>query len=214
MPKCSKSKTPWKRFQQDALYKLRDLIQHDHSTAATPGAVAYATELSDGMVNLGSNSPTPFVHAYPAPSDHMAICNVDPAIGYGPVALVECKRISAPSRSLPVIPKGTKGSGLKEHQMRILAKAHACGQVGLLLVCFETGGVWALDGLGLALWASGADNPKSISLEFFQEQGQALGVEADWRLDASLLRPYRPKAGAKAAWPGDGPLYQGVGRWV
>lgn len=173
---------PWKKFQSAALAKLEALCGPD-------GPLAVAYQLSDGMVNLGNNR---FVHAYPSPSDHLAITKWRPGLRPA-VAFVECKYVST-GRGLYVSRTGEKGkSGLKEAQMRLLTLAHNCGQIGLLLVCFKEHGVWALDGRGLIAWAYGQDpegeDRRSISLAHFDLYGQALGLEADWALDRRLFTP-------------------------
>lgn len=140
------------------------------------------------------------VHAHEIPTDIWAWRR-----NGGQCVLVEAKRLSGRTRSLSVIPRDSEGSGLQEHQLRRLIEVQLDGGVGLLVVCFESAGVYCINGLGLKMWFEGTDekgNMKSISLEHFGEHGNSLGVEGHWNF---LSQDFEPIGGGLELQ--DGPVF-------
>jgi hypothetical protein len=151
------------------------------------------TPLGDGLIYTG-NPRHPMVHSHDVPSDLIA------GTKDGRIVLVECKRSENKSlncerseKDALIRKNGKKGfAGIKWHQADALILATAIGGVGIVVVEFESAGVWALDGAGLRVWIESGDMGngdfrKSISLDHFREFGTALGTAGNWRFPVGMF---------------------------
>lgn len=113
----------------------------------------------------------------------------------GQLIFIEAKNINASSASISVQTEeqdrlGKKCSGLKRHQLETLIDAERDGAIALLVVRFETRGVFAMSGMMLRAWEERAfdeEKAKSISWKLFQEYGWFLGEENRWDLKNVIL---------------------------